>query len=155
MFIALFSISCNNAYEPFDDIPTISGSPVNDLNWNINTYGFTRAKLEVSPETAKNIAEAEVIFPAIYSKADGADLYIENGKISVNAPNSTIKNAQCYKSGNYYNARIDNGNVKSHVKLNMNDYPIPITVEYIVAMTTNDMSIRAAYTATLPLPPDF
>ncbi len=126
-----------------------------DLNsYYFNTGGFTRAKLEVSPETAKNMSDAEVIFPAVYSKADGADLNTKDGKISVNAPNSTIKNAQCYKSGNYYNARIDNGNVKSYIKLNMNSYPTPITVEYIVAMTTKDMSIRATYTTTLHFPPD-
>ncbi len=36
----------------------------------------------------------------------------------------------------------------------MNGYPTPITVEYIVAMTTNGMSILAAYTTVLYFPPD-
>ena len=76
---------------------------------------------------------------------------MHNGKISVEAPETTIKDAPYYKYGDYYdtglvyNARVDNGNVKSYIKFNMDTK----NAEYIVAMTTNGMSIRATYTAIL------
>ena len=157
-FIALFSISCNNTYAPFGyDIPTTSGELVT-AGSSYNYYSgdnFTRAKLEVSPETAKNIAEAEVIFPSIYIPA-GVNRHYD--KISVEAPYSTIKDAPFYQYGDYYdtgavyNARVDNGNVKSYIKFIMLYQHMSVdrvTAEYVVAMTTNGMSIRATYTAIL------
>ena len=167
-FIALFSISCNNAYAPLGyDIPTTSGDPFGAEHF----YGFfsggnfTRVKLEVTPETAKNISEAKIIFPSIYSNRLEVETFYEGGKkyiftnyigssveisgynISVEAPYSTIKDAPYYNTGIFYNARVDNGNVKSYIKYQ--DIPSGITVEYIVAIITNGMGIRATYTGIL------
>ena len=73
-------------------------------------------------------------------------------KVSVEAPYSTIKDAPFYDTGIFCNARVDNGNVKSYIKFimlyqHMKD--AHTTAEYVVAMTTNGMSIRATYTAIL------
>ena len=78
--------------------------------------------------------------------------------ISVEAPYSTIKDAPFYQYGDYYdtglvyNARVDNGNVKSYIKFIMLYQHMKddrTTAEYVVAMTTNGMSIRATYTGIL------
>ena len=146
-------------------------------SYNHYSGDFTRAKLEVSPETAKNIAEAETIFPSIYSNrleiyttvdwygkkvirtnTRFAGVYMHYGKISVEAPYTTIKDAPFYEYGNYYdtglvyNARVDNGNVKSYIKFIMLYQHMSVdrvTAEYVVAIITNGMNIRATYTAIL------
>ena len=75
-------------------------------------------------------------------------------KISVEAPYTTIKDAPFYQYGDYYdtglvyNARVDNGNVKSYIKYQYIPYS-GTTAEYVVAIITNGMSIRATYTAIL------
>ena len=69
-------------------------------------------------------------------------------KVSVEAPYSTIEDAPYYNTGIFYNARVDNVNVKSYIKYQYIPYS-GITVEYIVAIITNDMDIRATYTAIL------
>lgn len=75
------------------------------------------------------------------------------GKISVEAPYTTIKDAPFYEYGDYYdtglvyNARVDNGNVKSYIKYQY--ISSGITAEYIVAIITNGMGIRATYTDIL------
>ena len=166
-FIALFFVSCNeNVYKPFGyDIPNILGSPDCRL-FDFHEGDFKLAKLEVSPETEKNMAEAEVTFPATYS---GKILFIGDSKYWVDAPHSTITNATLYGYGEYkshhgisdysnYNARIDNGNVKSYIKFthNVGSGGVIYVTDYIVAMITNGMSIRATYTATLlDLPPHY
>ena len=162
--MALFFISCNeNVYKPFGyDIPTILGSPDCRL-FDFHEGDFKLAKLEVSPETEKNMAEAEVTFPATYS---GKILPIGDGKYWVDAPHSTITNAALYGYGEYkshhgisdysnYNARVDNGNVKSYIKFthNAGSGGIIYVTDYIVVMTTNGTSIRATYTAALLSPP--
>ena len=146
----LFSISCNNAYAPFGyDIPTTSGDPGYVYFFIYLSGNFTRAKLEVNPETKKNIAETEVIFPSTSNRPSAVSMYKK--EISVEASETTIKDAPYYRYGDYYdtglvyNARVDNGNVKSYIKFNMDTK----NAEYIVAMTTNGMSIRATYTAIL------
>ena len=109
------------------------------------------------------MAEAEVTFPATYS---GKILFIGDSKYWVDAPHSTITNATLYGYGEYkshhgisdysnYNARIDNGNAKSYIKFthNVGSGGVIYVTDYIVAMTTNGMSIRATYTAILLSPP--
>ena len=59
-------------------------------------------------------------------------------------------NKSYYGVSQYYNARIDNGNVKSYMKFTYTiDGDIINVTDYIVVMTMNGMSIRATYTATL------
>ena len=67
--------------------------------------------------------------------------------ISVEAPYSTIKDAPYYNTGIFCNARVDNGNVKSYIKYQY--ISSGITAEYIVAIITNGMGIRATYTGIL------
>ena len=149
--------SCANAYKPFDeagDFPTTSGNPVDDLTLAVYTGDFTRTKLEVSPETAENSAAAAVAFPETYAKTDGAGLSITAAdKINVDAPISTIENAQAYKDGEVYTARTDitgeDGTVtKSYVKFTISGDTINV-IQYVVEITTDGVSMRATYTATL------
>ena len=162
-FILLFSISCNDVYKPFGyDIPTILGSPAR--RWFGHHEGdFKRVKLEVNPETAKNIAEAKIIFPETYSVQISLidDLENQSSAYWVDAPHSTITNATLYGYDEYksfngnkeyynYNTRIDNGNVKSYIKFTHDiDNSADMITDYIVAIITNGMSIRATYTGTL------
>ena len=120
---------------------------------------MTRSNLQVSPETSKNIASAERILPKTYYN----DLVIYgtstklkvNTKLNVNAPMSTIENAQIYeyKDGNeyWYNARVDTDTVKSYIRFKYSSEGIQ--TEYIVTLTTNGISMRATYTATFPYNP--
>lgn len=94
----------------------------------------------------------------IYTNDIPAGVYMHYDKISVEAPYTTIKEAPFYQYGDYYdtgavyNARVDNGNVKSYIKfiiLYQHMSVDRVTAEYVVAMITNGMSIRATYTAIL------
>ena len=148
-FVFLFLTSCSNAYAPYDDIPAVLGDPYS-LNFGSSWGGnLTRSNLQVSPETSKNIAVAEGILPKTYSN----DLVIHATSmgLKVNAPMSTIENAQIYKyTEGYedcYNARVDTATVKSYIRFKGPDDAL--ITEYIVALTTNGISMRATYTATL------
>ena len=153
-FVFLFLTSCSNAYAPYDDIPAVLGDPYS-LNFGSSWGGnLTRSNLQVSPETSKNIAVAEGILPKTYYNdsviyGTSANLKI-NTKLNVNAPMSTIENAQIYeyKDGNEYwcNARVDTATVKSYIRFKYSSKGIQ--TEYIVALTTNGISMRATYTAT-------
>ena len=154
-FVFLFLTSCNNAYAPNDDIPAVLGYPYS-LNFGSSWGGnLTRSNLQVSPETSKNIAVAEGILPKTYYNdfviyGTSANLKI-NTELKVNAPMSTIENAQIYKyTEGYedcYNARVDTATVKSYIRFKGPDDAL--ITEYIVALTTNGISMRATYTATL------
>ena len=149
-FIFLFLTSCSNAYAPYDDIPTVLGYPYS-LNFGSSWGGnLTRSNLQVSPETSKNIAVAEGILPKTYYNVSVIDV-VTPTELKVNAPMSTIENAQIYeyKDGNedWYNARVDTATVKSYIRFKYSS--AGIQTEYIVALTTNGISMRATYTATL------
>ena len=151
-FVFLFLTTCNNAYAPYDDIPTVSGEPYTFKNYYECFWGgnLTRSNLQVSPKTSKNIAVAEGILPKTYYNVSVIDV-VTPTELKVNAPMSTIENAQIYKYmegyDDCYNARVDTATVKSYIRFKGPDDAL--ITEYIVALTTNGISMRATYTATL------
>ena len=154
--------SCANAYKPFDeagDFPTTSGNPV-DLTpavftGEVYTGDFTRTELKVNPETSDNLVGAASTFPetAINGTDEVRGMYIRNNKVTVSAPMSTIENAQAYKDGEVYTARMDitgeDGTImKSYVKFTISGDTINV-IQYVVEITIDGVSMRATYTATL------
>ena len=152
-FIFLFLTTCNNAYAPNDDIPAVLGDPYTFNDGYSRGGNLTRSNLQVSPETSKNIAVAERILPKTYS--NDSVIYATSTGLKVNAPMSTIENAQIYKYmdgyDDCYNARVYTATVKSYIRFKHGSKGIQ--TEYIVALTTNGISMRATYTATFPYNP--
>ena len=149
--------SCANAYKPSDevgDFPTTSGNPV-DLTQDVftgtvYTGDFTRTELtapsgfeETFPETATD------------GNGQASGIYIVNSKVTVSAPMSALVEAQAYKDGDVYNARMetntDENAMKSYVKFTISGDTINVE-EYVVEVTKvegMDVYARATYTATL------
>ena len=146
--------SCANAYKPSDevgDFPTTSGNPV-DLTQDVftgtvYTGDFTRTELTAP-------SGFEETFPETYINVNGqaSGIYIVNNKVTVSAPMSQIVEAQAYKDGDVYTARMDidedGTTMKSYVQFTISGDTINV-IRYVVELTTDGVNARATYTATL------